>query len=112
MAYYRVADVAWITPLADGMNLVCKEFAAARDDEDGVLILSEFAGAAIELGSAILTNPYSHKNMDHAIETALAMSPENRKSRMQALRRKVATYNTARWAQDQLALLSPEDFGR
>ncbi|SIT14892.1 glucosyl-glycerol phosphate synthase [Roseivivax lentus] len=111
VAYYRVADVAWITPMADGMNLVCKEFAASRDDEDGVLILSEFAGAAIELGSAILTNPYSHKNMDHAIETALTMSPENRKSRMVELRRKVGIYNTARWAQDQLALLSPDDFG-
>ncbi|MHA6323732.1 glucosylglycerol-phosphate synthase [Roseivivax sp. CAU 1753] len=111
VAYYRVADVAWITPMVDGMNLVCKEFIASRDDEDGVLVLSEFAGAAIELGSAILTNPYSHKNMDHAIETALTMTPENRKSRMIALRRKVATYNTARWAQDELALLSPKDFG-
>ena len=110
VAYYRVADVAWITPLADGMNLVCKEYAASRDDCDGVLILSEFAGAAIELGAAILTNPYSHKNMDHAIETALNMSEENRRSRMEGLRRKVETYNTARWAQDQLALLSPEDF--
>ena len=111
VSYYRAADVVWITPLADGMNLVCKEFIAARSDEDGVVVLSEFAGAAIELSSAILTNPYSHKNMDHAIEAALTMSEENRRMRMKDLRRVVEKYNTKAWAQDQLALLSPEDFG-
>ncbi|MGR3270639.1 glucosylglycerol-phosphate synthase [Thalassococcus profundi] len=111
VSYYRAADVVWITPLADGMNLVCKEFIAARSDEDGVVVLSEFAGAAIELSSAILTNPYSHKNMDHAIEAALTMSEENRRMRMKDLRRVVEKYNTQAWAQDQLALLSPEDFG-
>ncbi|SLN27044.1 Glucosylglycerol-phosphate synthase [Roseivivax jejudonensis] len=111
VAYYRAADVAWITPLADGMNLVCKEFVAARSDGDGVLVLSEFAGAAMELSSAILTNPYSHKNMDHAIDLALDMPQEERRARMQELRRLVMKYNTEAWARDQLALLSPEDFG-
>ena len=62
VAYYAAADVAWITPLADGMNLVAKEFAACRMDGDGVLVLSEFAGAAIELKSAVLANPFSHKS--------------------------------------------------
>ncbi|MFD1344540.1 glucosylglycerol-phosphate synthase [Litorisediminicola beolgyonensis] len=112
VAYYRAADVAWITPLADGMNLVCKEFAAAREDGDGVLILSEFAGAAIELSSAVLTNPYSNKSMDHAIEQALEMPEQERRDRMGELRRMVETWNTQAWARDQLALLSPQDFGK
>ncbi|MHA6345111.1 glucosylglycerol-phosphate synthase [Roseivivax sp. CAU 1761] len=112
VAYYRAADIAWITPLADGMNLVCKEFAAARSDGDGVLILSEFAGAAMEMSSAILTNPYSNRSMDAAIEMALEMPEEERRARMSELRRVVEKYNTRAWARDQLALLSPEDFGR
>ncbi|SFD99096.1 glucosylglycerol-phosphate synthase [Roseivivax sediminis] len=111
VSYYRAADVAWITPLADGMNLVCKEFVAARSDGDGVLILSEFAGAAMEMSSAILTNPYSNKSMDHAVEMALDMAEEDRRARMSELRRMVRTYNTEAWARDQLALLNPEDFG-
>ncbi|ETW14357.1 glucosylglycerol-phosphate synthase [Roseivivax marinus] len=111
VGYYRAADVAWITPLADGMNLVCKEFAAARADGDGALILSEFAGAAMEMSSAVLTNPYSNKSMDHAIEMALEMPEDERRSRMAELRRVVEKYNTEAWARDQLALLSPEDFG-
>ncbi len=111
VAYYRQADIAWITPLADGMNLVCKEFAAARTDGDGVLILSEFAGAAMEMSAAVLTNPYSNRSMDHAIEMALEMPEEDRRARMAELRRMVKTYNTENWAREQLALLSPEDFG-
>jgi glucosylglycerol-phosphate synthase len=111
VAYYRAADVAWITPLADGMNLVCKEFAAARSDGDGVLILSEFAGAAMEMSSAILTNPYSFKSMDTAIDMALDMPEDERRARMSELRRVVEKYNTRAWARDQLALLSPKDFG-
>ncbi|ETX29524.1 glucosylglycerol-phosphate synthase [Roseivivax isoporae] len=112
VAYYRAADVAWITPLADGMNLVCKEFAAARTDGDGVLILSEFAGAAMEMSSAVLTNPYSNKSMLHAIEMALAMPEAERRDRMAELRRVVEKHNTRAWARDQLALLSPKDFGK
>ena len=80
MSYYRAADVAWITPLADGMNLVCKEFVASRVDGDGVLVLSEFAGAAVELGSAVLTNPFSNRSMDSAILSALRM-PKGRTAR-------------------------------
>ncbi|PIL12416.1 glucosylglycerol-phosphate synthase [Puniceibacterium antarcticum] len=112
VAYYRAADVAWITPLADGMNLVAKEFAASRTDGDGVLILSEFAGAAIELSSAVLTNPYSNRSMDHAIEMALEMPDEERHIRMKELRRMVAKYDTEAWARAQLILLSPEVFDK
>ncbi|KMK67474.1 glucosylglycerol-phosphate synthase [Puniceibacterium sp. IMCC21224] len=112
VAYYRAADVCWITPLADGMNLVAKEFAASRTDGDGVLILSEFAGAAMELSAAILTNPYSNKSMDHAVDLALDLPEDERRQRMQELRRVVKKYNTQAWARDQLALLSPKDFGK
>jgi trehalose-6-phosphate synthase len=76
VAYYRAADVAWITPLADGMNLVAKEFVASRVDGDGVLVLSEFAGAAVQLGSAVITNPFSNRSMDESIHAALVMAEE------------------------------------
>ncbi|WP_066702157.1 glucosylglycerol-phosphate synthase [Celeribacter ethanolicus] len=102
VAYYRAADVAWITPLADGMNLVCKEFCAARTDGDGVLVLSEFAGAAVELAAAVPTNPFSHKSMDGAIQFALDMSPEDRKGRMKANRQMVVKQDIRFWAEDQM----------
>jgi glucosylglycerol-phosphate synthase len=97
VSYYRAADVAWITPLADGMNLVCKEFAASRVDGDGVLVLSEFAGAAVQLGSAVLTNPFSHRSMDSAILMALRMPEDERRARMETLREVVASNNVRNW---------------
>jgi len=106
VAYYRAADVAWITPLADGMNLVCKEFAAARVDGDGVLVLSEFAGAAVEMGSALLTNPFSHRSMDSAIAQALEMPAEERRDRMAALRDGVHRYDIRFWAEHQMQALA------
>ena len=102
VAYYRAADVAWITPLADGMNLVCKEFCAARTDGDGVLVLSEFAGAAVELAAAVPTNPFSHRSMDGAIQFALALSPQDRRGRMQANRKMVQLQDIRYWAEDQM----------
>ena len=102
IAYYRAADVAWITPLADGMNLVAKEFTAARVDGDGVLVLSEFAGAAVEMSGAVLTNPYSNRSMDHAIDLALAMPEEERRARMAALREGIARHDLDAWAESQL----------
>ncbi|WP_288927346.1 glucosylglycerol-phosphate synthase [uncultured Maritimibacter sp.] len=105
VAYYRAADVAWITPLADGMNLVAKEFAAARVDGDGVLVLSEFAGAAVEMRSALLTNPFSARSMDSAIEQALAMEEVERKDRMKALRETVHKYDIRFWADHQMQAL-------
>ncbi|MCA0045094.1 glucosylglycerol-phosphate synthase [Celeribacter litoreus] len=102
VAYYRAADVAWLTPLADGMNLVCKEFCAARDDDDGVLVLSEFAGAAVELAAAVPTNPFSHKSMDGAIQFALDLPVEERRGRMKANRAMVAKQDIRFWAEDQM----------
>lgn len=109
VAYYRAADIAWITPLADGMNLVAKEFCAARVDGDGVLVLSEFAGAAVELHSAILTNPFSHRSMDQAVLQALAMGEEERRHRMGALREMVARQDVRFWAEDQMRALARGD---
>ncbi|SES31379.1 glucosyl-glycerol phosphate synthase [Tranquillimonas rosea] len=102
VAYYRAADVAWITPLADGMNLVAKEFVACRTDGDGVLVLSEFAGAAIELHSAILANPFSHRSMDSAIRQALEMSDDERRGRMAEMQKTIRTYDIQAWAEDQM----------
>jgi trehalose-6-phosphate synthase len=104
VSYYRAADVAWITPLADGMNLVCKEFVASRVDGDGVLVLSEFAGAAVELGSAVLTNPFSHRSMDSAILSALDMPEEERKVRMENLRDVVLSNTVRDWRPGRLKL--------
>ncbi len=97
IAYYRAADVAWITPLADGMNLVAKEFVASRVDGDGVLVLSEFAGAAVELSSAVIANPHSNKSMDNAIHDALVMAREERQGRMTNLRDAVRRYDVKSW---------------
>lgn len=98
VAYYAAADVCWIAPLRDGLNLVAKEFCAARADERGVLVLSEFAGAAVELPNAVLTNPYSHRSMDAAVDQALDMSEEEQRARMQRLRNSVRHYDIAHWA--------------
>ncbi|TCP43378.1 glucosylglycerol-phosphate synthase [Rhodovulum marinum] len=106
VAYYRAADVAWITPLADGMNLVCKEFVASRVDHDGVLVLSEFAGAAVEMGSALLTNPFSNRSMDSAISQALDMAPAERRDRMAALRDVVRRHDIRFWAEHQMQALT------
>jgi glucosylglycerol-phosphate synthase len=97
VAYYRAADVCWITPLADGMNLVAKEFVAARVDGDGVLVLSEFAGAAVQMGTAVITNPFSHRSMDEAICAALTMDEVDRRARMKDLRASVARHDIAAW---------------
>ncbi|MEW9921297.1 glucosylglycerol-phosphate synthase [Marimonas sp. MJW-29] len=97
VAYYRAAHVAWITPLADGMNLVCKEFIASRTDDDGVLVLSEFAGAAVELHEAVITNPFSNRSMDTAILHALSMPKDERQGRMRSLRDTVRQYDIRAW---------------
>ena len=99
VAYYRAADIAWITPLADGMNLVCKEFVAASTDNDAVLVLSEFAGAAVEMQEAVITNPFSNRSMDTAILQALSMDPDERRSRMKSLRKAVRTFDVRAWGE-------------
>lgn len=99
VALYRAADVMLVTPLRDGMNLVAKEFCATRSDDSGLLILSEFAGAAMDLREAILVNPYDTGAMAEALDTALRMAPGQARARMQALRRRVATHDVHRWAE-------------
>jgi trehalose 6-phosphate synthase/phosphatase len=102
VALYRLAHFCIVSSLADGMNLVAKEFVAARDDEDGVLILSTLAGAAQELGDALLFNPYDVEGFADALERALDMSPGERLTRMRAMRRVVAGRDVFVWASDIL----------
>jgi trehalose 6-phosphate synthase len=80
------------------MNLVAKEFVAARDDDDGVLVLSKFTGAAIELGDALLVNPYDIEGVAEAIHHGLEMDSAERRKRMQRMRRQVLEHNVYRWA--------------
>ncbi len=102
---YRAADVLLVTPIRDGMNLVAKEFVASRTDEDGVLVLSEFAGAAAELAEAVHVNPYDVEGTAQAYLRALSMPLEERRSRMRALRARVAGYDVHRWARSFLERL-------
>ena len=98
VCYYRAADICWITPLRDGLNLVAKEFVSAQNGDPGVLILSEFAGAAVELPEAVGVNPYSERSMDAAIDTALDMTREERAERLDHMRERVSTFDVDHWA--------------
>ena len=95
---YRAADVCLVTSLHDGMNLVCKEFVAARDDERGVLILSRFAGAAREMPEALIVNPYHVEETADALHRALTMPEAEQRERMASLRTTVREFNVYRWA--------------
>src|SRR5579859_4880264 len=97
-AYYRAADLCLVTSLHDGMNLVAKEFVAARHDERGVLILSCFTGAARELRDALQVNPYDIDQTAESIRAALEMQPEEKQMRMQRMRKTVREHNVYRWA--------------
>ncbi|HZB88863.1 MAG TPA: trehalose-6-phosphate synthase [Terracidiphilus sp.] len=96
--WYRAADICLVTALHDGMNLVAKEFVAARDDEDGVLVLSKFTGAAVELRDALIVNPYDIAAVAEAMHRGLEMGRAERRERMQRMRRQVAEHNIYRWA--------------
>lgn len=96
--WYRIADVCLVTSLHDGMNLVAKEFVAARDDEDGVLVLSKFTGAAVELRDALVVNPYDVAEVAEAIHRGLDMPRDERRVRMQQMRKQVMEHNIYRWA--------------
>jgi trehalose 6-phosphate synthase len=98
VAHYRAADVALITPLRDGMNLVASEFAASRVDEDGVLVISEFAGIAERSPGAILVNPYDVDGASAATERALEMDQAERRKRMAMVRARVRANPVSRWA--------------
>ncbi|RMD72947.1 MAG: trehalose-6-phosphate synthase, partial [Cyanobacteria bacterium J149] len=97
LCYYKISDVCWTTPLRDGLNLVAKEYIVSHEGEDGVLILSEFVGASVELPNAIQTNPYSTDLMDRAIDRALSMSGEEQKERMQKMYEVVTKYDVKYW---------------
>jgi trehalose 6-phosphate synthase/phosphatase len=98
-ALYAVADVAWVGPLRDGMNLVAKEYVACQLEGEGVLVLSEFAGAAQELGEALRINPYDEVGTAATIVRALEMDPEERADRMAALHARVRANDAVRWAE-------------
>ncbi len=95
---YRAADFCLVNSLHDGMNLVAKEFVASRDDEDGVLILSTFAGASRELAEAVLINPFDVNETADAMEIAMRMGRDERRDRMSLMRRTVKENNVYRWA--------------
>ena len=98
LAWYRMADVALVTPLKDGMNLVSKEYCACQIEGNGVLVLSEFAGAAEQLGRwAVLVNPYDIESVSAALHTAITMTPEQRRPTMEQLRANVRDENVYWW---------------
>ncbi len=96
--YYRAADLCYVSSLHDGMNLVAKEFIAARDDCGGVLLLSQFTGASRELTEALIVNPYDLEQVSSALAHALRMGPEEKSARMSAMRAMLAEFNVYRWA--------------
>ncbi len=111
-ALYIAADVMLVTALRDGMNLVAKEYVASRFDNDGVLILSEFAGASDELKRALLVNPHDIDGLKETILTAVAMPKAERSSRMRSLRKRVLDHDVARWSQSFLTTLDHAKDGR
>ena len=111
VALFRLADFCIVSSLHDGMNLVAKEFVAAREDLDGVLVLSELAGAAQELHDALIINPYDVEGFNDALERAIDMPLDDRQRRMRALRRVVAGSDVFSWASDILEGLANLDPG-
>ena len=98
VAMYLAADVMLVTPLRDGMNLVAKEYVASRSDEQGRLVLSEFTGAADELGSAFIVNPHDIEGMKESMLQALGITDGEARRRMRAMRRRVRDHDVVRWA--------------
>ncbi len=96
--HFRAADLCFVSSLHDGMNLVAKEFVAARDDERGVLVLSQFAGASRELPEALIVNPYDADECAAALHLALTMPADEQRARMRLMRGLVAEFNVYRWA--------------
>jgi trehalose 6-phosphate synthase len=101
--YFRAANLCYVSSLHDGMNLVAKEFVAARDDEQGVLVLSQFTGAARELTEALIVNPYDLRQASDALSAALRMPADEQRERMRSMRRLVSEFNVYRWAGRMLA---------
>ncbi len=104
VAYYRAADIALVTPLRDGLNLVAKEYVASRINGDGALILSEFAGVSDQLPEAILTNPYSSEDIASALHQALTMNIAEKRQRMAAMQARVRAEDIRWWLEEFLKL--------
>ncbi|MCI0483149.1 MAG: trehalose-6-phosphate synthase, partial [candidate division NC10 bacterium] len=104
--FYAAADVCLVTSLHDGMNLVAKEYVGAREDEQGVLILSRFTGASRELRDALIVNPYNIDQMAEAIRSAIEMPVDEQKARMQRMRDTLKTHNIYRWAANLITELA------
>jgi len=100
VALYDLSDVGLITPLRDGMNLVAKEYVASQIENDGVLVLSEMAGAAAELGEALIINPFDTEEMAKAIHRALEMKPREKHTRIERMKKRISGYNVFTWAFD------------
>ena len=105
VALYAAAHIGWVTPLLDGMNLVAKEYVACQPNGEGVLLLSEFAGAAAEMGEAFIVNPYDEERTSQVLERALSLPVEERRQRMAALRKRVLRNNALAWSERFLASL-------
>jgi trehalose 6-phosphate synthase len=105
VAFFVAADVMLVTPLRDGMNLVAKEYVACRHDNGGALVLSEFAGAALELKDALLVNPHDTDGVKDALYAALAIDRDEGRRRMRAMRRQVLSHDVDRWARSFLDAL-------
>ena len=106
VALYRQADIALVTPLRDGMNLVAKEFIACKPDGQGALILSDMAGAAREMGEALIVNPNDQDQVVSALEQALVMGPEEKARRAEAMQDRLQRYDVINWAEDFLVSLT------
>jgi trehalose 6-phosphate synthase len=104
--FYKAADICLVTSLHDGMNLVAKEFVSAREDEEGVLILSKFTGASRELQDALIVNPYDTEAMAEAIHLALEMPTEEKTKRMRQMRAVVRDRNVYRWAANIISAIT------
>jgi len=111
-ALRRMARLCIVSSLHDGMNLVAKEFVAARNDEDGVLLLSPFTGAARELSGALLANPYATDQMAETMKEAIEMNVKERRTRMRRMRAEVQENNIYKWAEDITSTLLKLDSGR
>jgi trehalose 6-phosphate synthase len=96
--HYRAAELCFVSSLHDGMNLVAKEFVASRDDERGVLILSQFTGASRELPEALIVNPYDIDQCAAAMHVALTMPLSEQRNRMRLMRGLIQEFNVYRWA--------------
>ena len=111
-SFYVAADVMLVTPYRDGMNLVAKEYVAARYNNSGALVLSEFAGAAVELTDAFVVNPYDADGVKQAILDAMHADPVDLSRRMTAMRARLFTYDVSRWATSFLDSLDASEYSR